>query len=239
MKIRLHCRQLVLVLEGCLLLTAAGLLSFGFWFLADGALAQHRLIEEFERQSRAPGGGPPEAESRIQAGSDPAQASELKPEAARSRETVDEQEEFVPEGLVARLQAERIGLDVMVMPGTDSRTLRRGAGLVGGSALPGSPGHILVAGHRDTFFRPLRHIRKSDTLLLSTPDGSLRYEVKWLAIVEPENVDVLQPAGRPLLTLITCYPFDFAGSAPKRLVVRAGRIGTAPGSVAGRPADSE
>ena len=62
---------------------------------------------------------------------------------------------------------------------------------------------------------------------MTTLNGSYRYRVDFTKVVEPEDTEVLDDADDAILTLVTCYPFDFVGSAPQRFVVRAHRI---PGS---------
>jgi sortase A len=82
----------------------------------------------------------------------------------------------------------------------------------------------VIAGHRDTFFRPLRSIRADDEIAVETLDGSYRYRVDSTRVVEPEETHVLDDSDDAILTLVTCYPFNFVGSAPKRFIVRAHRI---------------
>ena len=129
-----------------------------------------------------------------------------------------EPEEGEPLG---RLEVPRLGLSVMVSQGVSDRTLRRSAGHIPGTALPGELGNVGIAGHRDTFFRPLKEIRKNDTLTLTTLEGTYQYVVDSTAIVAPDNVQVLDPIDHPVLTLVTCYPFYYVGSAPKRFIVQA------------------
>ena len=81
-----------------------------------------------------------------------------------------------------------------------------------------------LAGHRDTFFRPLKDLRIKDEIRLSTLKGDFNYEVVSLKIVEPEDVGVLAPSGENVLTLVTCYPFYYVGPAPKRWIVRARQV---------------
>src|SRR5262249_53265963 len=95
------------------------------------------------------------------------------------------------------------------------------------TALPGERGNIGIAGHRDTIFRPLRRLRVGDTLNLSTSDRVYRYRISKTMIVNPEDVYVLSPTNQRALTLVTCYPFDFIGHAPKRYIVRAGLLSVA------------
>jgi sortase A len=122
---------------------------------------------------------------------------------------------------LGRLEAPRLGISVMVAQGVSGPTLRRSAGHIPGTALPGESGNVGIAGHRDTFFRPLKDVRKDDALILTTLQGTYRYVVDSTTIVTPEDVEVLDPQGRPTLTLVTCYPFYYVGSAPQRFIVQA------------------
>jgi sortase A len=131
----------------------------------------------------------------------------------------------VPEdGLIGRMQVERLGVSVVVMEGTSDKTLRRAVGHIAGTALPGHTGNIGIAGHRDTFFRPLRNIKSSDVITLTTRGAEYRYRVVSTKVVHPDNVAVLNSDGNEILTLVTCYPFYFLGSAPERFIVRAERV---------------
>jgi sortase A len=122
---------------------------------------------------------------------------------------------------VARLEAPRIKLSATVLEGTDDRTLARGAGHIEDTAFPGQPGNVGIAGHRDTTFRPVRRIKVGDPLLVTTPDRVFEYRVTKTFIVGPDDVYVLDPADHSTLTLVTCYPFEFIGHAPKRFIVSA------------------
>ena len=123
---------------------------------------------------------------------------------------------------LAVLEIPRLGLTVAVLEGTDELTLNRGVGHVEGTALPGERGNVGIAGHRDGFFRVLKDVSTGDTIRLVTLGESLEYTVQEIRVVEPEEVQVLDPTGTPVLTLVTCYPFYYVGNAPKRYVVRAG-----------------
>jgi len=126
-----------------------------------------------------------------------------------------------PGAWLARLEAPSVALAATVLEGSDDRTLARAAGHIEDTALPGQPGNVGIAGHRDTIFRPLRHLRVGDPLTLTTSDGVFRYRVSSTTIVTPEDVYVLDPTDRPAVTLVTCYPFEFIGHAPRRFIVRA------------------
>jgi sortase A len=127
-------------------------------------------------------------------------------------------------GLIGRIEVRRLGLSVMVMEGTGSKTLRRAAGHIPGTALPGERGNVGISAHRDSFFRPLRNIQENDIITLTTVLGEYMYRVVSTKIVSPNNVAVLAPNGSEVLTLVTCYPFYFVGTAPDRFIVRAERV---------------
>ena len=125
---------------------------------------------------------------------------------------------------MGRIEIARIGLTAMIMEGTDGRTLRRAVGHIRGTPLPGQQGNVAIAGHRDTFFRPLRNVQDDDEITLTTLHGSYRYLVDSTQVVAPEDTQVLNESSDTILTLVTCYPFYFVGPAPKRFIVRAHRI---------------
>ncbi len=141
----------------------------------------------------------------------------------------------VPGEWLGRLEIPRLNLSAMVREGDDASTLRIAVGHMPGTAWSGRSGNIVLAGHRDTFFRELRDIRKDDIIRLQLLDGSHEYRVTDIKIVDPSRKDVLRDAGQPTLSLITCYPFNYVGPAPKRFVVRALER-AADSSVKSRPA---
>ena len=122
---------------------------------------------------------------------------------------------------VARLDAPSVRLSATVLEGSDDRTLTRGAGHIEDTAFPGQPGNIGIAGHRDTTFRAVRNLHVGDPLELTTGDQIYRYVITKAFIVEPEDVYVLDPGDRPMLTLVTCYPFTYIGHAPHRYILQA------------------
>lgn len=129
--------------------------------------------------------------------------------------------------VVGRLEMPRLGLSVVAREGADVRTLRRAVGHVPRTALPGQKGNAAFAGHRDTFFRPLKDVRRGDEVVVTTPEGRYRYVVQEMRVVMPTDVWVLEPTGQASLTLVTCYPFNYFGAAPKRFIVRATLAGPA------------
>jgi sortase A len=123
--------------------------------------------------------------------------------------------------LLGRLEAPSVQLSAALLEGSDDGTLSRGAGHIEDTALPGQGGNIGIAGHRDTVFRPVRHLHVGDALSLTTTDRIYRYRISKTSIVGPDDVYVLDPTRDPTLTLVTCYPFEFVGHAPKRFIVQA------------------
>ena len=122
---------------------------------------------------------------------------------------------------LAVMRIRKLEIEVPVLPGTDDLTLNRGVGWIQGTAAPGTDGNFAVAGHRDGFFRRLKDIELGDTIEVETLEGSRTYVVDDLTIVDPSNVSVLAERDLPSVTLVTCYPFYFVGSAPRRFIVRA------------------
>jgi len=128
------------------------------------------------------------------------------------------------DGLIGRIEIPRLLLSVVVVEGIDKTTLRRAVGHIPGTALPGEAGNVGLAGHRDTFFRPLKDLRIRDEVQFSTLKGNFKYEVESLRVVDPDNVGVLASSGENVLTMVTCYPFYYVGPAPKRWIVRARQV---------------
>jgi sortase A len=126
--------------------------------------------------------------------------------------------------LIGRMEIPRLSLSVVVVEGTGKPALRRAAGHIVGTGMPGQPGNVGIAAHRDTYFRPLRNIQRDDIITLTTLRGEYRYRVVSTKVVSPYDVAVLNPDGTEILTLVTCYPFYFIGAAPERFIVRAKRV---------------
>ena len=122
------------------------------------------------------------------------------------------------------LEIPRLHMSVAVVNGADGATLRMAAGHLPDTPMPWERGNSAIAAHRDTFFRPLAHIRTDDELRMTTPYGEFRYRVRRTLVVQPEDVWVLSPTRRPCLTLVTCYPFWWVGHATRRFIVQAESI---------------
>lgn len=130
--------------------------------------------------------------------------------------------------LIGRLTIPRLHLSAMVREGVRENTLSLALGHVPSTAVPGQKGNVAIAGHRDTVFRSLRGIRKYDLIRFETPSGSYLYQVSSIEIVDPTDVSVLQARRDSELTLITCYPFHYIGSAPERFIVKAREVDRVP-----------
>jgi sortase A len=131
------------------------------------------------------------------------------------------------QGVLGRLDIPRLKISAIVAEGTDAKLLKRAVGHISGTALPGRPGNVGLAGHRDTFLRGLGEARENDVIRFVTLRGTYSYRVEWGAVVEPGRVDVLDSTATPSMTLVTCYPFQAIGPAPQRFVVRARQVAPA------------
>ena len=182
-------------LSWVLILGGIVLLFLGIREVVDSWLGQREAERAFER-------------SRERAAQEPA------PEAARP---------FVPDlgPAMARLSVPRLGSAWFVYPGADKKSLRLGPGHLTGTAMPGTAGNCVIAAHRDTHFRALKDVKKGDEILVTTRQGEFRYRVTKISIVSPKNTAALRPTPGGVLNLITCYPFYYVGSAPRRFIVEA------------------
>jgi len=123
--------------------------------------------------------------------------------------------------VLGAIEIPRLTLKAVILHGNSSVILRRGVAHLPETAMPGEWGNVVLAGHRDTFFRSLRAIRPGDVIRLRANVGTIEYTVESIQVVSPTNVQVLEPSTSRSLTLITCFPFDYVGAAPNRFIVRA------------------
>jgi sortase A len=137
--------------------------------------------------------------------------------------------QFAPPLAVLRIP--KVGIEVPVLDGTDDLILNRGVGRIQGTALPGEPGNLGIAGHRDGFFRGLKDVVEGDKIEVELPDRTDTYIVREIKIVLPQDTSVLNPTAISSLTLVTCYPFYFVGDAPRRYIVLASLIGQTGGEI--------
>jgi sortase A len=206
-----------------LALYAAGIALIGLYLIvrADAALGRKAALSEF-RQERA------RAASRSSTAGSPARVlgalsspdkSLWSPERVRGFDASFSQHFAAAPLAILRLPS--IDLEVPVLAGTDELALNRGVGHIEGTPRPGQPGNIGIAGHRDGFFRGLKDITAGDPIEVESLSGTDRYTIESITVVSPDRVDVLAPTAVPTVTLVTCFPFYYVGSAPKRYIVRA------------------
>jgi sortase A len=156
----------------------------------------------------------------------PQDAAAETPDNRRTRMTADWTQS--DDGVIGRLEIPAIALSAPITSGIDTSGLLHGIGHIKGTAVPGGLGTIALAGHRDTYLRPLRRIKKGMAINIVDKTGTYHYAVDSTEIVLPEQVGVLAIQSRPELVLITCYPFSYIGAAPKRFVVHAHLISADP-----------
>jgi sortase A len=138
---------------------------------------------------------------------------------------VEEPVELRDGALIGRLEIPQVGISVMVLQGVEESALRVGAGHVPGTPSPGGDGNVVVAAHRDTFFRKLESILPGNTIRFETVRRTYEYIVESTEIVDPQDTRVMESRAFSELTLITCFPFYYVGAAPKRFVVHARPVG--------------
>jgi len=136
--------------------------------------------------------------------------------------------------VVGRILIPRLGTSTVIAEGVEPGTLRKAVGHIPSSALPGEPGNVVLAGHRDTYFSGLGKLRAGDAVRLQTRRRTYLYRVESARVTAANAVDVMRPTRRPALTLVTCYPFSMIGPAPHRYVVRAKLVGWEPEAIAQR-----
>jgi sortase A len=187
----------ILVASGAFLFTS-GLLDY--W---ESRSAQSQIAQEWQENEDAP------AAAEAPRTPEPRQPKQLPSRQSHAG------------GAVAKLKIPRLDTELYVVEGTDDRDLKRGPGHVTGSVMPGADGNCVIAGHRDTHFSILKNIQDGDEIDLERDGHKYRYRVDGMQVVTPDNTASLQPTKDAVLNLITCYPFHYIGSAPKRFVVHA------------------
>jgi LPXTG-site transpeptidase (sortase) family protein len=123
--------------------------------------------------------------------------------------------------LIADLSIPKLQFSAKIIEGDNAADLKQAPGHIPHTAYPGFAGNVGIAAHRDTYFRPLQFIGPGDRISLTTLHGTYEYRVVSTTIVTPDDTRLLYPTGHDTLTLVTCYPFYYVGSAPKRFIVRA------------------
>jgi len=207
-----------------LIVSGVTLLGFAGGARLTGEIQKQRDLRRFDAALLA--AAPSAARGTGSGGSAPVDTSLWSPERIKAYEESLRKEFGTP---LAVLSIPKIGLSVPVLEGTDDLTLNRAVGLIEGTARPGESGNVGIAGHRDGYFRGLKDVGTGDTIEVRTLAARDLYVVESVKIVSPDDVRVLDPTAAPVLTLVTCYPFYFVGSAPQRWIVRAVRQGAVPG----------
>ena len=208
--IRAHrCRGTVLRWsEGLFVIAGIAMLGWCAALLTDAGLSQWEARRSLDVISLAASVGPPRVSNAIPSPRPPAPIVH-------------------PGSAIGDLSIPRVALDAVVLHGSDTQTLRRGPGHLGNTAFPGNVGNVVIAGHRDSFFRRLRDVSVGDDVLIDTTEGHFQYRVTSMQVVKTQDLSVLDQTDDATLTLITCYPFWVLGPAPDRYVVRAALVANA------------
>jgi sortase A len=211
------------------LLLIAGVLMLSLYIAArvHRTVLSNAELQSFKSQIRVPVAGPHGA-----ALSTPAPDFSLWSEKRVKEYQASLAAHFSP--AVGILRIPKIEVEVPILEGTDDLILNRGVGHVAGTANPGENGNVAIAGHRDGFFRGLKDVDIGDKIELETLQGTQTFIIDRIVIVQPSDVSVLAPTSSSSLTLITCYPFYFIGSAPQRYIVQASIAGSAATSLLAR-----
>lgn len=124
---------------------------------------------------------------------------------------------------IARLSARSGDVDLIVLAGGSGRTLAFGPGHLSASSMPGETGNSIIAGHRDTHFTFLRDVKIGESIVMETIGGRKHmYKVIGTDVVDARSGSLLLDTDEPMLSLVTCYPFDARDpGGPLRYVVTA------------------
>ena len=202
-------------------LGVAGVVLLGIYAgVSLDSFAHSRVaIEEFSAQVS----GPPSTEEVRPSGSFVDMSHEVQADfslwSAKRIAAFEKSWNTKPDVPIAVLRIPKIHLEIPVFDNTGVQSLNRGAGWIPGTAAPGKNGNVGIAGHRDGFFRKLKYAARGDEIVLLTREGTETFRVDRIEIVRPEQTSVLKPRAGRSLTLVTCYPFYYVGSAPERFVV--------------------
>jgi len=202
-------RRVMRRMEQLLFLAGFACLALFLWSTGERAWFQQQYLEELNLQESG-------RDNDSQANERPGDEREvLNPQALYSAATLRS-------GPIGRIEVPRVQLSAAILDGVDTGTLDRAVGHVPGTAYPGeAKGRVALAAHRDSFFRNLGDLKRGDTIRLSTGSRMREYKVESTEVVKPDQTDVLAQTSDSMLTLITCYPFRYLGSAPDRFIVNA------------------
>jgi len=211
-------KTFLVTLQRLLLAAGTTLLALYFAALAHNFISSRMALSEFDR-STARRGNTNSPITRASTGARTFGASEVRLES--DKRTPGGRGGREKNGAIAVLQFARLGARIPVFEGTNTLALNSGAGWIAGTSRPGEAGNIGIAGHRDGAFNILKDISTGDSIELTTTTTVAKYTVEQIVVVSPNNTDVLRQRGTPSLTLVTCYPFNYIGPAPKRYILFA------------------
>jgi LPXTG-site transpeptidase (sortase) family protein len=234
----------ILILAGAACLIYVAVVRLTGWFGARDEVARFRAKREVARAApAAPAPAPAAPAPAAPAPAAPSEAVSVPAAPVRplvipetkdfrlwSPERIKEYRASLSErdaGALALLRIPHLDIEAAVLPDSSDWALNRGLGWIEGTARPGETGNVGVAGHRDGFLRGLKDVAAGDAIELELPDRVEQYRVSSITIVKPDDVSVLDPTPEPTVTIVTCYPFYFVGSAPERFIVKATRVSTA------------
>lgn len=210
-------RRLLKWAADLLILAGAAALLVYAWARLDGTYYQYSQQLQFESESEAAGTGRGIEEEIAVPAARPQSQPNPRLRLLPSLPSLMQRDPL----LIGKLEVPRLGLSVMVREGVDEETLRRAAGHVPSTALPGQPGNLVILAHRDTYFRGLHDLQRGDAVTVTTLRGRFTYQIESIEVVDPEGIRLEQPASASIATFITCFPFKYIGPAPQRFVARA------------------
>jgi sortase A len=193
--------SIMLITAGLVVLADAGLTLV--WqepfSAAYGALKQSQAADQLDQ-----------LESQYPTPADLAAAAKAKTVAGKARILA---QRFTPHLIrgrgIGRIKIDRIGLDMVVVQGTDTSSLERGPGHYTNTPIPGQPGTVAIAGHRTTYLAPFRHIdqlQPGDEIRVEMPYAAFSYTMYRHEVVDPSDVGIIKPIGFDQLVLTACHP---------------------------------
>ncbi|MDN4524835.1 class D sortase [Fictibacillus fluitans] len=207
------------------------LLSFSIIVILLGAVIFSKNIMEYSRGFFAGEKVEPKAFAQHKKeparDKEPAKEKDEKPAVAAKKDPVPVKSEPLyskrPEigEKMGTLYIPKLGARLPIYHGTNEDELAKGVGHYKGSVLPGEKDNSVLSGHRDTVFRSLGKVGKGDTMEVTTSAGTFTYKVRKVRIVDKDDRTIIVPKPRAILTVSTCYPFDYIGAAPKRYILEA------------------
>ncbi|WP_019914807.1 sortase [Paenibacillus sp. HW567] len=210
--------KLILILSLCLLLYSV------FQILKAPAEARHALQNWEKKREEASRLTVPEEETPLPAGM-----------VTPSKEKNTLKSAYTEGEIIGEIYFPKLDRRIAILEGTERPQLKKGAGHYEGSADIGAKGNSVLAGHRDTVFRGLGDLVKDDLIEVESAEGKFIYTVTGSAIVDGDARGAIRQSTEPVLTLITCYPFTFIGSAPDRYLLTASLLRREPLSPSLRP----